>query len=121
MAKVASAARLAPLAKTRRSQTRFLTRIGEYLASSRHIVTTKVGKPGRFLVDDVNAHAAGKPDPVSHGDAIVSAIQAGDGALVVGRSGRNLTAEEFDYLRWGECLGSLFACCSERARRGRPL
>jgi glycosyltransferase involved in cell wall biosynthesis len=111
----ASSALLAPLVDTFKSQARFPTKIGEYLASGRPVVTTNVGEPGRLLTDGVNAYVAATADFTDYGDAILRAIQAEDAAPAVGQQGRNLAREEFYYLCWGECLESLFATCSKKA------
>lgn len=109
-----SAALLAPLAPGSRSEARFPTKIGEYLASGRPVIITGVGEPGRLLRDGLNAYVADTPDPVGYGNAILRAIRSSDAGSTVGHNGRKLAMEEFHYSKWGESLESLFMICSAK-------
>jgi glycosyltransferase involved in cell wall biosynthesis len=94
---------LAPLFHDVRSEARFPTKIGEYLASGRPVVTTAVGEMARYFVDGETAYLSA-PDPHEYGKAITRLLDDPGRAAAVGRQGRELCRARFDYRMHGAAL-----------------
>jgi len=109
-----SHALLVPLFNDVRSKARFPTKLGEYLASGRPVVTTRVGEVSRFLSDGVDAYLSPPDDPVSYGRRICDVLGDGARASAVGRAGRQLAETFFHYSLYGPAL----AAAIETARTG---
>jgi glycosyltransferase involved in cell wall biosynthesis len=69
---------LIPLFDDVRSKARFPTKIGEYLAAARPIVTTAVGEIPRYFEDQVNASVCAPGDPALYGAKIVALLNDPD-------------------------------------------
>ena len=65
-----SRALLIPLFADDQSRARFPSKIGEYLAAARPVVTTHVGEIDRFLTDGVTAYVSAPGDPAAYGESI---------------------------------------------------
>ena len=109
----ASAALLAPLTDTPRSRARFPTKIGEYLASGRPLVTTNIGEVGRVFAGGTTAYVADRADSESFAHAILRALDDGEDPSIRAQRSRSLSRESFDYSQWGESLEALFELCSK--------
>ena len=88
---------LAPLFDDTRSKARFPTKIGEYLASGRPIVTNAVGEIVRYFEDGRSAFVSAPGDPVAFGRKICEALADADKANEVGTAGRRVAESNFDY------------------------
>ena len=88
---------LAPLFNDTRSKARFPTKIGEYLATGRPVVTTEVGEVARYLSDSENCYLAAPDSPDSYADRIIEAFQSKTLANRIGVNGRQVAEECFDY------------------------
>jgi len=88
---------LAPLFDDQRSRARFPTKIAEYAAAGRPIVTSSVGEVRRYLVDRTTAFIAEPDDPVAFGGKIAEALSDSELAGAVGTRARGLAEERFDY------------------------
>jgi len=88
---------LAPLFDDQRSRARFPTKIAEYAAAGRPIVTSSVGEVRRYLVDGTTAFIAEPDDPVAFGRKIVEALSDPESADAVGLRARGLAEQLFDY------------------------
>jgi glycosyltransferase involved in cell wall biosynthesis len=108
-----SAALLAPLTDTPRSHARFPTKIGEYLASGRPLVTTNIGEVGRVFADGVDAYVADRADCESFAEAIRRALDDREDPSILARRRRSLARQSFHYSHWGESLETLFELCSK--------
>ena len=108
----ASAALLAPLTDTPRSHARFPTKIGEYLASGRPVVTTNIGEAGRLFADGASAYVAERADCESFARAILRALDDSTDPSARAQRGRRLAHECLAYSHWGEPLETLFERCS---------
>ncbi|OFW61974.1 MAG: hypothetical protein A2133_07225, partial [Actinobacteria bacterium RBG_16_64_13] len=91
-----SFALLAPLFGDPRSEARFPTKIAEYLAAGRPVVTSKVGEIGRILRHGVTAMLAEPGDAESFAECIRSILADGELAARVASEGRSLAQREFD-------------------------
>ncbi len=98
---------LIPLFDDVRSSARFPTKIGEYLASGRPIVTTAVGEMPRYFEDGVTAFISTPDDPRSYGEKIADLLSDPALAATVGRAGRELCRRTFDYRIHGPALAEL--------------
>ena len=88
---------LAPLFDDQRSRARFPTKIAEYAAAGRPIVTSSVGEVRRYLADGDTAFVAEPNHPVAFGGKIVEALSDPEKADAVGARARGLAEERFDY------------------------
>jgi glycosyltransferase involved in cell wall biosynthesis len=95
---------LIPLFDDLRSQARFPTKIGEYLASGRPVVTTAVGEIDRFLTDRKTAFVSPPGDPEAFADRVLAVLDDPDLAARIGVAGRRVAEERFDYSRQGPAL-----------------
>jgi glycosyltransferase involved in cell wall biosynthesis len=117
-----SHALLIPLFDDVRSTARFPTKIGEYLASARPVVTSRVGEIPRYFDDGVNAVICSPGDPADYGDRLAWLLTNPAMASAIGRQGRALAEERFHYAQYSEALYRGFASVIERTTlpRGRP-
>lgn len=88
---------LAPLFDDQRSRARFPTKIAEYAAAGRPIVTSSVGEVRRYLADGDTAFVAEPDDTVAFGRKIAEALSDPEFADAVGTRARGLAEELFDY------------------------
>jgi glycosyltransferase involved in cell wall biosynthesis len=111
-----AAALLIPLFDDLRSQARFPTKIGEYLASSRPIVTNAVGEIERFFKDGESAFIARPGDSSDYAAKVIELLDDPVLAHRVGEAGRRLAEEHFDYSRQGPTLRRMLEGLSRRKR-----
>ena len=88
---------LIPLFDDIRSKARFPTKIGEYLASGRPIVTNFVGEAARFFVDRESAYMSASGDPTRYAEKIMEALSNREEATRVGLAGRRIAESTFQY------------------------
>jgi glycosyltransferase involved in cell wall biosynthesis len=99
---------LAPLPDDPQSVTRFPTKLGEYLASGRPVVTTAIGEPGRYLEDGIAAFLTRDGSVETLADKIDEALSDPVRAEAVGRAGQDLARREFHYAVQGKRLADFF-------------
>jgi glycosyltransferase involved in cell wall biosynthesis len=99
-----SRALLIPLFDDDRSRARFPSKIGEYLAAARPVVTTHVGEIDRYLTNGVNAYASVPGDAAAYAESIVEILDDPAAAADVGRAGRRLAEERFHFSLHGASL-----------------
>ena len=109
---------LVPLFDDVRSKARFPTKIGEYLAAARPIVTTAVGEIPRYFEDQVNASVCAPGDPALYGAKIVALLNEPDLAAAIGRRGRDTAVERFHYALYSRSLLRGFAAVAGKALPG---
>ena len=88
---------LAPLPETVRSESRFPTKLGYYLASGTPVVTNAVGEVNLYLQDSINAFVAEKFDAQQFAEKIEQIINNPDLAKKVGQNGQEMAMEKFHY------------------------
>jgi hypothetical protein len=121
-----ASALLAPLFDDLASRARFPTKLGEYLASGRPVVTNPVGEIDRFLRDGDTAFMSPAGDVTAYAARILDVLNDTVGARTVGRAGRRLAEEKFDYRLQGPRLYAFLeeiatlATPEERWRPNRP-
>ena len=113
-----AAALLAPLFDDIGSRARFPTKIGEYLASGRPVVSNAVGEVERIFTDGEDAYIALPGDACAFGDKIVEALVDPQEATRVGLAGRDLARRRFHYAAHGPALLGLIETVVRRARNG---
>jgi len=97
-----AAALLAPLPAGNRSEARFPTKIGEYLATGRPVVTTNIGDIPKYLVDKESAYLT-KPDDVNDfTDTIIEVLNNPKQAELVGQQGKNVADLYFNPFKEGK-------------------
>ena len=113
----AAHALLIPLFDDANSAARFPTKIGEYLAAARPVVTSAVGEVTRYLHDGTTAFVAPPGDAALFGAKICEVLSDRSHAAAVGLAGRRLAEEAFQYAIYGPTLYRFFDTISEGARR----
>jgi len=109
---------LIPLFDDMKSKARFPTKIGEYLAAARPIVTTSVGEIPRYFEDQVNAAVCAPGDPALYGAKIVALLNDPGLAASIGRQGRETAAARFHYALYSETLYEGFAASAGKTFLG---
>lgn len=109
---------LIPLFDDVRSKARFPTKIGEYLAAARPIVTTAVGEIPRYFEDQVNAAVCETGDPALYGAKIVALLNDPGLAAAIGQRGRSTAEARFHYALFSESLLRGFAAVAQKAPFG---
>lgn len=113
----AAAVLAVPLFDDLRSRARFPTKLGEYLASGRPVVTNCVGEIPRFLEDGGSAHATPPGDAAAFAAAIIRRLDDPAGGLVMGRIGRQVAERHFHYANHGARLCEFFAALASAGGR----
>jgi glycosyltransferase involved in cell wall biosynthesis len=109
-----AAALLVPLFDDPRSRARFPTKIGEYLASARPVVTTSVGEVERYLHDGQTAFVAQTGDVQAFAAKLVAVLDDPAAAAAIGAAGRRLAEERFQYSLQGPRLRTFLASIAQR-------
>ena len=97
-----------PLFNDVRSRARFPTKLGEYLASGRPVVTNRVGEIHRFLEDGVNACVTEPGDVEAYAGAICRLLECPAIGQAMGREGRAVAERHFHYANYGAKLCDFF-------------
>lgn len=114
----AAHALLIPLFDDVVSEARFPTKIGEYLAAARPVVTSAVGEVTRYLDDGSTAFLATPGDAELFGAKICEVLRDRSVAKAVGLAGRQLAETNFHYANYGPVLYRFF---DRVAGEGRSL
>ena len=107
-----SHALLIPLFDDVRSKARFPTKIGEYLAAARPVVTSAVGEIPNYFEHGVNGLVCEPGDTAGYGRAIVGLLDDPPVAARIGREGRRLAETRFHYALFSDTLRSGFAAAA---------
>lgn len=75
----------------------FPTKLGEYLASAKPVIVTKVGDIPQFLRDGDNAYLAEPDDIVSFANKLKECLDDPEKAAKIGANGRKLVDTDFNY------------------------
>ncbi|MFA6101892.1 MAG: glycosyltransferase family 4 protein [Victivallaceae bacterium] len=92
-----------------RSNARFPTKLGEYLASGRPVVTNQVGEIARYLENDVNACVTPPGDAIAFAKSICRRLDDQAGSQVIGMNGRRVAQQHFHYANYGARLCEFFS------------
>jgi glycosyltransferase involved in cell wall biosynthesis len=106
-----------PLFDDVRSHARFPTKLGEYLASGRPVVTNRVGEIPDYLKDDVNACVVTPGDVQAFGETICFLLSNPVRAKSIGRNGRKVAEKYFHYANYGAKLCDFFTYLSSGSKR----
>lgn len=98
------------------SHARFPTKIAEYLAAGRPVVTNRVGEVPRYLEDGVSAHVPPPGDAAAFAAGINRVLDDEAGALVMGRRGREVAERHFHYANHGAALLEFFSSLGGQAQ-----
>lgn len=102
-------AMLIPLFDDQQSRARFPTKIGEYLAAARPVVTNSVGEIPLYFTDGLDAILCPPNDSVVFGRAVADLLSDPTRAAVIGRRGRAVAEAHFHYALHGETIARAFA------------
>ena len=100
-----------PLFDDVRSHARFPTKLGEYLASGRPVVTNWVGEIPRYLKDGVCACVTAPGDVAAFAEAICRLLDHQTSAHAIGQRGRQVAEQHFHYANYGAKICELFCSC----------
>lgn len=115
-----ASALLIPLFDDVQSRARFPTKLGEYLASGRPLVTSGVGDVPRYIRDGETGYVAPPGDAEAFALRVCAVLADPDRADEIGRAGRRLAEEAFDYRRYGPILHQALAEAAGRVTSARP-
>jgi glycosyltransferase involved in cell wall biosynthesis len=90
--------------ETIQAKANFPTKIGEYCATGKPIVTTKVGSITDYFIDGKNAYLAKPGNSVDFASKMEEALNDYSHALAIGAEGKKLTATTFNYNYQGKIL-----------------
>jgi glycosyltransferase involved in cell wall biosynthesis len=105
---------LIPLFDDLYSRARFPSKMAEYLASARAVVTSDVGEVTRYFRDGETAYVAPPDDVAAYAAKLGEVLADGARAARIGAAGRRLAEEQFDYALQGP---PLYAFLETIARR----
>jgi len=100
---------LIPLFDDQQSRARFPTKIGEYLAAARPVVTNSVGEIPSYFTDGVDSIVCPPNDPVAFGRVIADLLSDPARAALIGRRGRRVAETRFHYALYGETMARALA------------
>jgi glycosyltransferase involved in cell wall biosynthesis len=95
---------LIPLFDDLYSRARFPSKMAEYLASGRPVVTADVGEVARYFRDGETAYVAPPDDVTAYAAKIGEVLEDGARAARIGAAGRRLAEQQFDYKLQGPLL-----------------
>ena len=112
-----ASALLIPLSDDAASQARFPTKLGEYLASGRPVVSNPVGELGRSVRDGETAFLSPAGDVTAYAARILDVLDDTVSAQAVGQAGKRLAEEKFDYRLQGPLLSAFLEDIATRPIR----
>lgn len=92
-----AAALLMPLWNDDRSLTRLPNKLGGYLASSRPLITSRIGDLTNYLVDDVNAYIGEPGNEQDFADRMLAVLHDPHRADQIGAAGQRVCFAQLDY------------------------
>lgn len=95
----------------------FPTKLGEYLATGRPVVVTKVGEIGEYLADGETAFLADPDSPESFAAALRAAMRDPERADRIGRAGKQVAETAFHFRVQGKRLADFMRLQVGRNRR----
>jgi len=101
-----------PLFDDVQSNARFSTKLGEYLASGRPVVTNSVGEIPNYLHDGFSACITPPGDVRAFAEAICALLNSHEKAKMIGMHGRTVAEKQFDYSNYGTKLCEFFCLLS---------
>ena len=105
---------LLPLPDDLASAARFPTKLGEYLAARRPVITTDVGEVGRYLNDGENAFVVPPGDVAAFAAAIREVVEDPERAAQVAAAGFRVAQTRFHYSHHAAELAGFLSRCSGR-------
>jgi glycosyltransferase involved in cell wall biosynthesis len=90
----------------KQSEGGFPTKLGEYLSTGKPVIITEVGEISHFLKDGYNAYIAKPGDVESFSEKIYEVFADYPRALEIGKNGRMLVENEFNYFNQAKKLAS---------------
>lgn len=91
-----------------RSQGGFPTKLGEYLATGKPVVVTKVGEIPDYLSDGVNAYLCEPDNPIEFANKMKEILDNYENALLVGQKGKEVALNIFNYKIQSKNLNDFF-------------
>ena len=108
---------LVPLFDDLRSRARFPTKIGEYLAAARPVVTSGVGEIPLLLRGRSGRGGAPAGDALAFGERVSGLLRDPEGAAAIVRAGRALAERRFHYALYADQLRDGFAAVARGGAR----
>ena len=109
-------ARVLALAKPDSTQGNFCfpSKLGEYLATAKPVVTTRVGEIASYLEHGKTAYLADPDDSKAFADTLSQALSRPEEAEKVGKAGKELANEKFNYQTQGKRIATYMQSLIER-------
>lgn len=86
----------------------FATKLGEYMALGKPIITTKVGEVKNYLKDNISCIYIDPSSPEEISEAIIRLLDDSEFAKRIGEAGREIAKNEFDYKIHSEKISNFF-------------
>lgn len=99
---------LAPLENDDQSNARMPTKIAEYLLTGKPVITSSIGEISNYLTDRENAYVCPPENVTSFSEAILNVLENSEEALEIGKRGREVTMNFFDFRSYADLLCQLF-------------
>jgi len=115
----AAIALLMPLPKHDRSITRLPNKLGEYLASGRPVISSRIGDVMTLLTDGSNAYLAKPGNEQDFASKMMAVLQDPVRGDRIGRAGQQVCFAHLDYQVHVRGLDHFFAACIEHHRVSR--
>lgn len=95
----------------------FPSKLGEYLATKKPVVTTKVGEIPDYLEDEKTAYLTPPDDPSAFANKLAWVLSHPEEAEQVGRQGNKIANEQFSYQKQGQRIADFIQARVAKASR----
>jgi glycosyltransferase involved in cell wall biosynthesis len=112
---------LIPLRPNLRDEARFPHKIGEYLASGNPVVSTNYGEVKHYFKDMENMLIAPAYDTTLYADKMRFVLDHPEEAQKIGRNGRSIALNYFDYRLYGEKITGFFDSLESKRKAPKYL
>lgn len=107
--------------RTEQNMYNFATKLGEYLAMGKPIITTPVGEAAKYLQDNVHCFYVRDTGPDAIAKSIVDVLQDKEACKRMGKAAHKLAREQFDYGSNAQRIADYFVLLRDTNGKGRDV